>query len=171
MTKLIQRGQEGLRPLSSDLYNKIVVLNHTLLNSRHQIPRFQLLKATGGFGCKADSLGKIFARCLADGSDVTVYRRDLIGEANEMLVHVAMSDVTPVTPINEKLREFLVIAKGGQQARGETVEQAKERLKRITRAQIIAAYEVHPESYVTDMGFLTYPEGIRPVEIKVRKGG
>ena len=171
MTQLIKRGQEGLRPLSHDLYNKIVVLDHTLLNSRHQVPRFQMLKAVGGFGCKADSTGKIFARCIADGSDVTVRRCDLIGEATEALVHIAMSDLTPVTPINEKLREFLVVAKNRHQARGETLEQAKERLKRITGAAIIAAYQVHPESYVTDMGFLSYPEGIKPVEVKVRKGG
>jgi hypothetical protein len=170
MTKLIAQGQEGLRPLSSDIYNKIVVLDHAMLNSRHQIPRFQLVKAVGGFGCKAGSTGKVFGRCLADGSDVAVYRRDLIGEATDMLVHIAMSDLTPVTPINERLREFLVVAQNGHQARGETIDQAKERLKRITRAKIIAAYQVHPESYVTDMGFLSYPEGIKPIEVCVRKG-
>jgi hypothetical protein len=170
MTKLITQGQEGLRPLSSDLYNKIVVLDYTRLNSRHQVPRFQLLKAIGGFGCKQGSLGKIFGRCLADGSDVTVCRNDLIGEATDMLVHIAMSDLTPITPVNKTLREFLVVSGNGYQARGETLDKAKERLRRITRARIIAAYQVHPESYVTDMGFLSYPEGITPVEIKVRKG-
>jgi hypothetical protein len=170
MNRLIARGEKGLRPLSSDLYNKIVVLDHIKLNSRHQVPRFQLLKAIGGFGCKQNSTGKIFCRCLADGSDAAVYRSDLIGEAEDILVHIAMSDLTPVAPINKTLREFLIIASNGYQARGETLDKAKERLRRITKSKIIAAYEVHPESYVTDMGFLSYPEGIMPIEIKVRKG-
>jgi len=171
MTKLITTGQEGLMPLSPDINGKVVVLRHTWLNMRMQLPRLQLVKATGGFGCKADSGGKVFGRFIASGEDTTFRRTDLIGEASNELIEQAMADTTPITPINASLREYLAIAKDGEQARGDTIEQAKERLHRITRSAVIAVYQIHPESFVTDLGFITYPEGIKPVEIQVRKGG
>lgn len=167
---LIDRNHKGLRPLAGDLSQTVVVLDYQCLGRRFQMPRFQLIKAKGGFGCKEDSDGKIFAICIADGEDISCRRAHLIGIATDELIKEAMADTTPVPGIDLSLREYMLIAKDGSSARGDTVEQARQRLNVLTDAKTVGAYELHPESYLNEFGYISYPAGAPPVEIGIRKG-
>jgi hypothetical protein len=168
--ELITATTKGLRPLSHDITGKVVVIKYSILNKRYQSPRFQIIKATGGFGCKEGSTGKVFGRMVADGSDITLRRDELLGEASDELVMEAMADDTPVKPIEVSKREFLIVAKDGNQTRGTTQQEAYDRLRRITRSAVLACYHIHPESTINELGYMSYPEGIPPVEMSVRKG-
>lgn len=171
MTQLITKGHRWLRPLVGDLKGEVVVLNHLKLPARQQMPRFQLVSARGGFGCEDGSMGrKVFGSHLADGGDCTYYRSSFVGIATPELIALAMADTTPVKAIDLSLREYLLIAKDGSTERGQTVEQARQRLRLISSACVVAAYEVHPESWVTELGFISYPDGAPPVEVRIRKG-
>lgn len=168
---LINPGHEGLTPLVGDITNKVVVLDWHKLNRRYQMPRFQLIKAKGGFGCREAVLGsKVFGICVADGEDVTTRREHLIGIATDDLIVQAMADSSPVKPIDLSLREYMVVAKDGTSARGHSIEEARHNLKLHTNANVSGAYEVHPESYINDLGFISYPEGAPPAEVRIRKG-
>lgn len=167
---LITCTDERLRPLVGDLKGQVLVLDWAYLKRRYQMPRFQLIQATGGFGCSEESPGKIFGRSICDGEEGTYRRNQFIGIATEELIMAGMADTTPVQNIDLNLREYLLIARDGSTERGHTIEQARQRLGRITSAAITGAYEVHPESYVNDLGYISYPDGAPPVEVKIRKG-
>lgn len=169
---LIMSGCEGLRPLADDITGKVVVVAHTRLKRRYQLPRFQLIHATGGFGCKTGNLGsKVFGRFVCDGEDATYNRSDFIGMADEALVSRAMADPTPVGEIDKDQRVYMLIARSGHWETGDTVNQAMKRLRRLTKSAIAHAYHLHPESFINDMGYISYPEGITPQEIQVKKEG
>jgi len=169
--KLITEGDEGLSPLVGDITGKVVVIKHTRLTARYQTTRFQLFKAYGGFGCKEDSLGRaVFGRYLADNQDGRRDRSEFIGIADDGLVRRALEDTTPVLELDRSLRQVLLICKDGTYEFGDTAEQARQRLARITEAEVIAAYIAHPETRVSDIGFLTYPAGCPPVEARLTKG-
>jgi len=167
---LIDRNHKGLRPLVGDLNGQVVVLDYQCLGRRYQMPRFQLIKAKGGFGCNEGSDGKIYAVCIADGEDISCRRGNLIGIATDELISEAMADTTPVPGIDLSLREYMLIAKDGTSARGETVERARQRLLLLTDAKVVGAYELHPESYLNEFGYISYPDGAAPVEVGIRKG-
>ena len=169
--KLITRGDEGLAPLSGDITGKVVVIAHTRLNKRYQSPRFQLFKATGGFGCKEGGLGSaVFGQYLADGEDDRRERQELIGIASDELVGRALEDTTPVVELDLTARVYLLIAKDGTYEVGDTVEQTRQRLLRLTDANVTEAWSVHPESKISDIGFITYPQGAPPVAVRIKKG-
>lgn len=168
--KLIESGDEGVLPLVGNLIRKVLVLDWRQLRRRFQIPRFQLIRANGGFGCQEDSSGKIFGQSIADGEDGTYRRSQFIGIAEDQLIHMAMADATPVKAIDTNLREYLLIARNGHHERGSTIEQARQRLGLITGSPVLAAYEVHPEAYVNEMGFIVSPEGAPALEVKITKG-
>lgn len=167
---LIDHTTQGLLPLQGDLTNQILVIRWELLHRRYQLPRFQLIKAKGGFGCREDSSGKIFGVCIADASSIAGRRADFIGIATTDLINRAMADTTPVPNIDLSLREYMLVARDGSTERGDSIEQARQRLKLITSAAIIHAYQVHPESRMTEFGFISYPDGAPPTEVKIRKG-
>lgn len=168
---LITSGHEGLRPLVGDLTKQCLVLRHTKLNRRYQTPRFQIFQATGGFGCKESSLGThVFGIHLADGESATWHRKDFIGIASQELVNLAMEDDIPTIPINESQRIYFVVAKDGTIETGDTIEEARQRLKRITWSAIRVAYCAHPESRIAN-GVMTYPPGIPPREVTIKKRG
>lgn len=168
---LIDAGHEGLMPLVGDLTDKVVVLDWRKLNRRYQLPRFQLVKAKGGFGCKEGSLGnKVYGYCIADSSDVACRRQQLIGIATIELINEAMADTRAVGQIDLALREYMLVAKDGSSERGQTIEEARQRLKRITNSVVVGAYELHPESYITEFGFIQYPQGAPPTEVRINKG-
>lgn len=169
---LITSGSEGLRPLADDITGKVVVVSHTKLLRRYQMPRFQLIQATGGFGCKVGNLGsKVFGRFVCDGEDASYRRSDFIGMADDDLIRRAMEDTTPVGHIDKDARVYMLIARSGHYETGDTVDQAMKRLRRLTRSAVSVAYHLHPESHVNDMGYISYPEGITPVEVRIKKQG
>ena len=168
---LIVQGDEGVSPLLDDITDQVVILRHTFLNRRFQMPRFQVVKARGGFGCLAKNpTSKVFASSVTDNEDVTCTRRDLIGMCSPELLMLAMADTTPALGIDLSLREYMLVAADGNDARGDTVEDARQRLMRITRSKITTLFELHPESVYIGPGMISYPEGATPVEIPIRKG-
>lgn len=167
---LIESADERLRPLVGDLKGQVLVLDWRLLGRRFQMPRFQLIKATGGFGCQDGSPGKIFGVSICDGEQETYRRSNFIGIATDELITASMADTTPVQGIDLSLREYLLIARDGSAERGNTIEQARQRLRRISNAAITGAYEVHPESHLNDFGFISYPDGAPPSEVKIKRG-
>ena len=168
---LITAGSEGLLPLDGDLTGRVIVLKHTALNRRYQSPRFQLFKATGGFGCQAGGLGRaVFVRSLADSEDGRYNRRDFVGIASDALVNQAMADTTPIIDIDLTERIYLVVAKDGTHELGETIDQARKRLKMITGSPVKDVYHIHPESTITDFGLIHFPKGASPTVVKIKKG-
>lgn len=169
---LITSSDEGLMPLVGDLTGCNLVLSHTRLNRRYQLPRFQIFKATGGFGCKEGSLGsKVFGVFVADNEDSAYRRSDFIGIATAELITRAMMDTTPVAALDTSLRHYLVVAKDGSYESGDNIDQAMKRLKRRTSAALQTAFLCHPESTINDFGYLTAPAGTTIAEVKVRKKG
>lgn len=169
---LITSGDEGLRPLVGDLSQQRLVLAHTRLNRRYQSPRFQIFHATGGFGCQQGSLGSaVYGIHIADGESARWNRNDFIGIASDELVTRALEDLSPVEEIDTSERIYLVVAKDGSSVTGDTLEQARHRLKRITKSSVRVAYHAHPESSIDNFGFLTYPAGAPPSEVKIKSRG
>lgn len=59
---------------------KVLVLNAKVLQDEYKTPDNQLFYASGGNGCKAESLGtKVFGRHLNDGEETYYRRSDFIG--------------------------------------------------------------------------------------------
>lgn len=170
--KLITSNSEGLRPLDGDLTGECLVLSHLRLHRRYQMPRFQIFKATGGFGCKPGSLGsKVYGVFIADNEDGQWRRSDFIGIATKELIHDALADDTPVPSINPHERHYLLVSNDGHYESGDTVNQAMQRLRRMTRAKVRHAFLCHPESTINEFGFLSYPEGTDLVEVKIKRQG
>ena len=169
---LITSGDEGLRPLVGDLSKQRLVLAHTRLNRRYQSPRFQIFQATGGFGCQQGSLGSaVYGIHIADGESARWNRNDFIGIATDELVTKALEDLSPVEEIDTSERIYLVVAKDGSSATGDTLQSARLRLKRITKSSVRVAYHAHPDSSIDNFGFLTYPAGAVPSEVKIKSRG
>lgn len=169
---LISARDEGLRPLVGDLTGQTLVLAHTKLHRRYQLPRFQLFKATGGFGCQENSLGRaVFGTHPADGEDARWNRNDFIGIATPELEARAMADPTPVEPIKLELRCFLFVSADGNYVTGDTPNQAMDRLRRITKAKVSNAFIAHPETVINEIGIMTWPVGAAPAEVKLKKKG
>lgn len=167
---LISPGTPGLSPVVGNLTHKVVVLDHRQLNRRYHLPRYQLMRVVGGFGCnEGDPTKRVFGVCIADGESVSTRRKDLIGIASEGLISQAMADTNPVKQIDLSLREYLVIASDGSHERGDTPNDAVRRLKQITNARISCAYYLHPESSLSDWGYLDWPEGAPPQQVKLKR--
>jgi hypothetical protein len=169
---LIVKGDEGLAPLVDNILGQFLVVDHTKLNRRYQMPRFQIFKATGGFGCQANSLGHtVFGEYIADSTPSKLHRYDFIGIALPELIARAMEDTTPVKSLDPKERCFFVLAKDGSLETGDTPHQAMQRLARITSSKLAVAFYAHPEATVNSYGFISYPEGTKAHEVKLRKRG
>lgn len=167
---LIDETAQGLLPLQGDLTGQVLVLKWHLLQRRFQLPRFQLIKAKGGFGCQEGSPGKVYGICIADSANVWGRRDDFIGIATTDLVNQAMADPSAVASIDLSLREYMLVARDGSSERGATIEEARQRLSLITSSSVTTAYQVHPESRINEFGFITHPEGAPPIEVRIRKG-
>jgi len=75
--------RKDVLPLVGDLEGKILVLNSKVLRAPFRFRKFQLWKATGGFGCSPTAHGaSVFATCLADGEKSRWNRGDFIGIYN-----------------------------------------------------------------------------------------
>ena len=169
---LIVSGDEGLTPLVGHLKNKRLVLRHTKLNRRYQSPRFQIFHATGGFGCQENSFGAtVYGIHIADGESTQWNRDDFIGIATDALVNRALEDTKPVENIDLDQRSYFLVARDGSVETGDTIEQARQRLRRITSAKVRVAYHAHPESVITDLGYISWPKGAEPVEVRIKSRG
>ncbi len=63
-----------------DFTDKVLVIDPKHLQDDYKKPEYQLFYATGGFGCKPDSLGrKVFGKFLTDGKKETFYRGNFLG--------------------------------------------------------------------------------------------
>lgn len=63
-----------------DYTDKVVVIDPKNLQDEYKKPEYQLFYATGGFGCKPDSLGrKVYGQYLTDGAKGVFYRGDFLG--------------------------------------------------------------------------------------------
>lgn len=168
---LITADDKGLLPLVGDITGRVIVLKHSRLHRRYQLPRFQLFKATGGFGCEPDKLGtSVFGLFLADEEDASFRRSDFIGVASPDLIAKAMSDTTPVKDIDLDEKVYLLIAKDGSHEVGETLDQARDRLKMVTKSPVKDAYRIHPETIITPFGLMSYPKGAEPTVVRIKKG-
>ena len=168
----IVAGDEGLRPLVGFLKNHRLVLRHTALNRRYQSPRFQIFHATGGLGCLESGLTDVvYGIHIADGESAHWDRNDFIGIATDDLVNQALEDTKPVENIDLNKRVYFMVAKDGSVETGETVNQARQRLGRITSSAVAITYHAHPESIITELGFISWPKGAEPVEVKIKSRG
>ena len=107
--QLIESTDGRLRPLVGNVKGQVLVLDWRRLKRRFQMPRFQLIKATGGFGCEDGSPGKIFGASVCDGEDGAYRRNHFIGLATNPLIEAAMADTTPVQGLDLSLREYLLV--------------------------------------------------------------
>jgi hypothetical protein len=164
--KLITSSSKGVLPLVGNITGKVCVLNYHRLTRRYQLPRFQLFMAKGGFGCQENSLGSaVFGQYVADQKEDRRERIEFIGIASDELITRAMADDAPVMPIDLSQRRYLIVAKDGNHEFGESLKQAGERLRLITKAKAVASYLVHPETQINSMGYFSYPEGAPPEQI------
>ena len=93
-----------------DYTGKIVAIRADVLKDECKSPENQLLYATGGFGCKPDSLGtKVYGRYLKDGGRDCFRRGEILG--------VVKLNLLPEWA-QEKFAQFSV-----EEAKGEQTEQ------------------------------------------------
>ena len=81
--------KEDVKPLSDHIEGKLVVIGTDGLNSKYKFAKYQLVLATGGFGCDAGKLGNAVyvTECHKDNPES--YRQErynLIGEPTEQLI-------------------------------------------------------------------------------------
>lgn len=166
--ELIDVFTKGIKPMVGDITDKVCVIRPTGLNKRYQSPRFQLFKATGGFGCKPENGGsKVFGFYLADSEEDTRHRYDFIGLASEELIDAALKDATAVKPIDTSEVGYLVISNNQHWAIGSSISDAKSKLSSIGGRGISQCFLCHPESRVDEMGYVSYPKGTQLTELKI----
>ena len=72
---------EEVKVERGDMTNKVMVLNPAVLKPEYQTREDCLWKATSGFGCNPDAIGRaVFATSLKDGEHARWSRADFIGE-------------------------------------------------------------------------------------------
>lgn len=104
-------GTKCMENSRSERYdNKLLILDPKMLRSEFQKPYFQYFYATGGFGCKPDSLGrKVYGRFLATGEEAQFFRSDFLGIADtEQLPKWAAERLTQLQTPKMKIRIFQI---------------------------------------------------------------
>lgn len=169
---IITHQTEGLLPLPDKFVGRIVALRASALGKRYQLARFQLWRASGGFGCESGKIGtKVYAECLADGEEGQWRRGDFIGEASVELIKVALADDTPVPQFDPTDTCLLGIGHGGW-VFGDDEQAVRYKIKRNGLKKLIALYRVHRESQVTEFGSILSPKGAAaPVLVLVSQKG
>lgn len=166
--ELIDVFTKGVKPIFGDITDKVCVIRPTGLNKRYQLPRFQLFKVTGGFGCKPENTGsKVFGFYVADNEEDTRRRYDFIGVASDGLIKQALDDTTPVKQINPNDVAYLIISNNQHWAIGESISDAKSKLSSIGGRGISQCFLCHPETFVDEMGYIKQPNGTQLTEIKI----
>lgn len=162
-TKMITRETPGLLPLPDDLTGRTLVLAPDKLGARFQLPKFQIVRATGGFGCKPQSLGtKVYVEFVCDGDEATYTSGAFIGEASPEMIENAKTDDTPEAPVDLNDMSYMAIG-DGRWVKAPTEKEAKAKLKAL-RCKCAAVYYTHSETGFDGM-FLTWPKGAKPAEL------
>lgn len=75
-------------PLSEHIKGKLVIVTDKFFKPQYKEAKYQLVLATGGFGCDAGNLGSaVFVTdCCENPENYRVERFDLIGEPTEELI-------------------------------------------------------------------------------------
>lgn len=151
------------------LEGKLIIIKADKINKRYRAARFQLYKATGGFGCNPGAMGKkIYADCIADGEeDIHWERYDVAGIANDDLVAECNADTSEAVRINPDDRCFMAVI-AGQWATGKTVAEALAGVKKRKLGKGVCVWHVHPETRIHDLGGFYYPKEVayKPVLIE-----
>ena len=84
---------------------------------------------------------------------------------------IADGTTVAVENIDLNKRVYFMVAKDGSVETGETVNQARQRLGRITSSAVAITYHAHPESIITELGFISWPKGAEPVEVRIKSRG
>lgn len=92
---------------SQDYTGQVVVLNPFVLRDQYKTPEYQLILATGGFGCSPTARGrKVFGSYLKDGENARVQRSDIIGVIKEeFLPEWAVEKLRELSPPEEGTSE------------------------------------------------------------------
>ena len=81
--------KEEVLPLSDHIEGKLVVIGIDAFKEAYKSAKYQLVLATGGFGCDADKLGTAVFVTECQNDNPESYRRErynLIGEPTEELI-------------------------------------------------------------------------------------
>ncbi len=151
-------------PFPSDMTDKVCVIRADALGARWQKPKFQLVRVTGGFGCKLENTGsKVFGTTIADGENWSGRRSDFIGEASPELISECLADLEGELPLDPTQMMYLAIGDGAW-GKGDTLEAAKKVCKRAGGKPRIA-YHCHVETWVGDFA-IHWPDGApEPVRV------
>ena len=86
MKNIISR--EECKPLSSNVENKLVVIDDKFFKPEFRNAKYQLAVATGGFGCDASKMGNavFVTECCENPEEYRQERPYLIGEPTEELI-------------------------------------------------------------------------------------
>ena len=90
----------------ADYAGKVVAIRPDILRDEYKTPDDQLFYATGGFGCKSDSLGrKIYGVLLKDGEKCVFLRGEVIGAVKlELIPDWANEKVAELTSEQKKIK-------------------------------------------------------------------
>lgn len=90
----------------TDYAGKVVAIRPDILKDEYKTPDDQLFYATGGFGCKSDSLGrKIYGVLLKDGEGCVFLRGEVIGAVKlELIPDWANEKVAELTSEQKKIK-------------------------------------------------------------------
>ena len=80
--------RDDCKPLSDNITGKLVVVNSKFFRPELEDAKYQLVLATGGFGCEADKLGNAVyvVECCENPENYRQERYNLIGEPTEELI-------------------------------------------------------------------------------------
>lgn len=90
----------------TDYTGKVLAVRPDILKDEYKTPADQLFYATGGFGCKSDSLGrKIYGVLLSGGEECVFLRGDIIGVVKlELIPDWANKKVAELTSEQEEIK-------------------------------------------------------------------
>ena len=163
--KMLTKDQ--LNPVPDDMTGHVMVLRATALGKRWQLPKFQLVKVSGGFGAHAESLGtKVFGRCLGDNEEATWHRCDFIGEAKQEQIDAALADERGASLVDLKAMHYLCMGSDMTYGTGATVDESQENCRRAGGKPIIV-YRCHEETQFDGLT-LTWPNGAEPATVAWR---
>ena len=76
------------KPLSENILNKLVVVKVDFFKTEFREAKYQLVLATGGFGCDASKMGNAVSviECCENSESYRQERYNLIGEPTEELI-------------------------------------------------------------------------------------
>lgn len=86
MKTIIDRSE--CKPLSDNIKGKLVVINSDFFDLEFKEAKYQIVLATGGFGCDASKMGNavFVTECCEDPEEYRQERYNLIGEPTKEMI-------------------------------------------------------------------------------------